>query len=113
MALTPLGECCSCTTAPAHLPCLHPLLFACRPAQQLTSHLPCRLAAPKEYLQYDVDQLDQNVAVNKAGNIVGKFSGEATMLCLALPPFSVLPGVLHICGSLPSACWSPFVRCMT
>lgn len=36
---------------------------------------PLGLAAPKEYLQYDVDQLDQNVAVNKAGNIVGKFSG--------------------------------------
>ena len=35
----------------------------------------CRLAAPKEYLQFDNDQLDQNAPVNKAGLIVGKYSG--------------------------------------
>jgi light-harvesting complex II chlorophyll a/b binding protein 4 len=36
---------------------------------------PLGLSAPKEYLQVDLDQLDQNVGVNKAGQIVGKYSG--------------------------------------
>ena len=92
MGLTPLGECCSFRPAPAHLPRLHPSLFDVVPLSSSLLALPCRLAAPKEYLQYDVDQLDQNVAVNKAGNIVGKFSGEATMLCPGLPSFSSLLG---------------------
>ena len=30
---------------------------------------PLGLAKPAEYLQYDVDQLDQNKAVNKAGKV--------------------------------------------
>lgn len=32
---------------------------------------PLGLAKPAEYLQYDVDQLDQNKAVNKAGKVQG------------------------------------------
>merc|ERR1712196_733953 len=34
---------------------------------------PLGLAKPVEYLQFDLDQLDQNQAQNKAGNIVGSF----------------------------------------
>uniref|UniRef100_A0A6V3QTL7 Chlorophyll a-b binding protein, chloroplastic n=1 Tax=Lotharella globosa TaxID=91324 RepID=A0A6V3QTL7_9EUKA len=36
---------------------------------------PLGLSKPAEYLQFDVDQLDQNAAVNKAGRVIGKFSG--------------------------------------
>jgi hypothetical protein len=35
---------------------------------------PLGLAKPQEYLQFDVDQLDQNKNVNKAGNLVGQFT---------------------------------------
>lgn len=35
---------------------------------------PLGLAKPTEYLQIDVDELDQNAAVNKAGEIVGAFT---------------------------------------
>jgi len=38
---------------------------------------PLGLSKPTEYLQYDVDSLDQNKAVNKAGGIVGGFAGGA------------------------------------
>ena len=37
---------------------------------------PLGLAKPTEYLQIDVDALDQNAAVNKAGEIVGAFVGD-------------------------------------
>ena len=36
---------------------------------------PLGLSKPTEYLQYDVDSLDQNKAVNKKGGLVGGFSG--------------------------------------
>jgi len=36
---------------------------------------PLGLSKPTEYLQYDVDSLDQNKAVNKMGGIVGAFQG--------------------------------------
>ena len=36
---------------------------------------PLGLSKPTEYLQYDVDSLDQNKAVNKKGGIVGSFKG--------------------------------------
>eukprot|EP00470_Lotharella_oceanica_P001659 CAMPEP_0170168898 /NCGR_PEP_ID=MMETSP0040_2-20121228/1841_1 /TAXON_ID=641309 /ORGANISM="Lotharella oceanica, Strain CCMP622" /LENGTH=301 /DNA_ID=CAMNT_0010407333 /DNA_START=104 /DNA_END=1009 /DNA_ORIENTATION=+ len=36
---------------------------------------PLGLSKPAEYLQYDVDQLDQNAAVNKAGRVIGKYAG--------------------------------------
>nr|ACF24530.1 chlorophyll a/b binding protein CP29 [Gymnochlora stellata] len=36
---------------------------------------PLGLSKPAEYLQYDVDQLDQNQAVNFAGKVIGKFDG--------------------------------------
>ncbi|KAL0052625.1 hypothetical protein WJX82_004941 [Trebouxia sp. C0006] len=35
---------------------------------------PLGLAKPQEYLQFDVDQLDQNKNVNKAGNLLGQFT---------------------------------------
>ncbi len=35
---------------------------------------PLGLAKPQEYLQFDVDQLDQNKNVNKAGNLIGQFT---------------------------------------
>lgn len=36
---------------------------------------PLGLSKPTEYLQYDLDALDQNKAVNKKGGIVGSFKG--------------------------------------
>lgn len=36
---------------------------------------PLGLSKPTEYLQYDVDSLDQNKAVNKKGGLVGAFKG--------------------------------------
>eukprot|EP00468_Gymnochlora_sp_CCMP2014_P007698 CAMPEP_0167767172 /NCGR_PEP_ID=MMETSP0110_2-20121227/15868_1 /TAXON_ID=629695 /ORGANISM="Gymnochlora sp., Strain CCMP2014" /LENGTH=134 /DNA_ID=CAMNT_0007655513 /DNA_START=121 /DNA_END=522 /DNA_ORIENTATION=- len=36
---------------------------------------PLGLSKPAEYLQFDVDQLDQNQAVNRAGQVIGKFDG--------------------------------------
>lgn len=38
---------------------------------------PLGLAKPTEYLQIDVDELDQNAAKNKPGEIVGEFSSRA------------------------------------
>ncbi len=35
---------------------------------------PLGLAKPQQYLQFDVDQLDQNKNVNKAGNLLGSFT---------------------------------------
>ena len=35
---------------------------------------PLSLSKPQEYLQFDTDKLDQNKAVNKAGNLIGKFT---------------------------------------
>jgi light-harvesting complex II chlorophyll a/b binding protein 4 len=37
---------------------------------------PLGLAKPVEYLQFDLDQLDQNKSVNRAGNVVGKFKSN-------------------------------------
>merc|ERR1719265_2380525 len=34
---------------------------------------PLGLAKPVEYLQFDLDQLDQNQSQNKAGNVIGTF----------------------------------------
>ncbi|KAK9858023.1 hypothetical protein WJX84_009826 [Apatococcus fuscideae] len=39
---------------------------------------PLGLAKPAEYLQYDVDQLDQNKAVNKAGKVLGQFKSNSS-----------------------------------
>eukprot|EP00177_Eucheuma_denticulatum_P007158 GFKZ01013012.1.p1 GENE.GFKZ01013012.1~~GFKZ01013012.1.p1 ORF type:complete len:286 (+),score=44.62 GFKZ01013012.1:69-926(+) len=38
---------------------------------------PLGLAKPTEYLQVDVDELDQNAAQNKPGDVVGEFSQRA------------------------------------
>merc|ERR1711881_380161 len=35
---------------------------------------PLGLAKPVEYLQFDLDQLDQNQAQNRAGNIIGSYN---------------------------------------
>ena len=32
---------------------------------------PLGLSAPTQYLQFDIDQLDQSAAVNKSGNVIG------------------------------------------
>merc|ERR1719213_1103010 len=37
---------------------------------------PLGLSKPVEYLQFELDQLDQNQAVNKAGNVVGSFKPD-------------------------------------
>merc|ERR1711998_123328 len=36
---------------------------------------PLGLSKPAEYLQFDVDQLDQNAAVNRAGRVIGQYDG--------------------------------------
>lgn len=41
---------------------------------------PLGLAKPAEYLQFDLDGLDQNRAVNKAGDIIGKASKKAQLV---------------------------------
>jgi light-harvesting complex II chlorophyll a/b binding protein 4 len=38
---------------------------------------PLGFARPAEYLQYDLDQLDQNSAVNKAGQVIGRVQAAA------------------------------------
>mmetsp|Transcript_28175 Transcript_28175/g.39179 ORF Transcript_28175/g.39179 Transcript_28175/m.39179 type:complete len:190 (+) Transcript_28175:74-643(+) len=56
---------------------------------------PLGLSKPAEYLQFDVDQLDQNQAVNKAGQIVGKFAGGIDQVNVEnrLSPYSDIFGL--------------------
>jgi hypothetical protein len=41
---------------------------------------PLGLAKPAEYLQVDVDELDQNKAVNKPGEIIGSYAARKDMV---------------------------------
>jgi light-harvesting complex II chlorophyll a/b binding protein 4 len=55
---------------------------------------PLGLSKPTEYLQVDLDQLDQNAAVNKAGQVVGKFSSVTDEVSGdALAPYSEVFGL--------------------
>jgi len=56
---------------------------------------PLGLSKPAEYLQFDVDQLDQNAAVNKAGKVVGKYQGAIDQVDGAnqLSPYSDIFGL--------------------
>jgi light-harvesting complex II chlorophyll a/b binding protein 4 len=55
---------------------------------------PLGLAKPTEYLQVDVDQLDQNAAVNKPGQVIGSFSAVADEVSSdALAPYSEVFGL--------------------
>lgn len=49
---------------------------------------PLGLAKPTEFLQIDIDQLDQNAAVNKPGSVVGKFSSTDEVVGDALQPYA-------------------------
>ena len=51
---------------------------------------PLGLAKPTEYLQVDIDELDQNAAKNVAGSIVGEFSGRKEQVSAAesLQPYN-------------------------
>ncbi|BDA44939.1 Chlorophyll a-b binding protein CP29 [Coccomyxa sp. Obi] len=55
---------------------------------------PLGLAKPTEYLQVGIDQLDQNKAVNKAGQIVGKFAAPKSKISdTALQPYDEVFGL--------------------
>merc|ERR1712078_327631 len=55
---------------------------------------PLGLAKPVEYLQFDLDQLDQNQAQNKAGNVVGSFKPTADKVSSqSLQPYSEVFGL--------------------
>lgn len=55
---------------------------------------PLGLSKPVEYLQVDLDQLDQNAAVNKAGRIVGSFSPAVDQVSEdAFQPYSEVFGL--------------------
>jgi light-harvesting complex II chlorophyll a/b binding protein 4 len=55
---------------------------------------PLGLAKPTEYLQVDVDSLDQNKAVNKAGSILGSFTPVADQVSTdSLAPYSEVFGL--------------------
>lgn len=55
---------------------------------------PLGLAKPTEYLQVDIDELDQNKAVNKAGSIIGKFNPVPDAVSTdSLQPYSEVFGL--------------------
>merc|ERR1711907_207331 len=55
---------------------------------------PLGLAKPVEYLQFDLDQLDQNQAVNKAGGVVGSFKPTVDEVSTqSLQPYSEVFGL--------------------
>jgi len=55
---------------------------------------PLGLAKPVEYLQFDLDQLDQNQAQNKAGNVVGSFKPTTNeVTSQSLQPYSEVFGL--------------------
>merc|ERR1712182_102006 len=55
---------------------------------------PPGLAKPVEYLQFDLDQLDQNAAVNKSGNVIGSFKPKADQISSqSLQPYSEVFGL--------------------
>lgn len=55
---------------------------------------PLGLAKPTEYLQVDIDELDQNKAVNKAGGIIGKFNPVVDNVSTdSLQPYSEVFGL--------------------
>jgi len=52
------------------------------------------LSKPVEYLQFDLDQLDQNQAVNKAGGLVGSFKPKVDEVSTqSLQPYSEVFGL--------------------
>merc|ERR1719240_136329 len=55
---------------------------------------PLGLSKPVEYLQFDLDQLDQNQAVNKAGGVVGSFRPTVDQVSTqSLQPYSEVFGL--------------------
>merc|ERR1711881_105230 len=55
---------------------------------------PLGLSKPVEYLQFDLDQLDQNQAVNKAGGLVGSFRPTVDQVSTqTLQPYSEVFGL--------------------
>lgn len=55
---------------------------------------PLGLAKPVEYLQFDLDQLDQNQATNKAGGLIGSYKNTADVVSTqSLQPYSEVFGL--------------------
>jgi len=58
---------------------------------------PLGLSKPSEYLQYGLDQLDQNAAKNRAGQVVGRVSVQADQVSEeALAPYSEVFGLQRL-----------------
>lgn len=59
---------------------------------------PLGLSKPSEYLQFDVDQLDQNAAVNRKGGIVGSFAAVSDEVnpTNQFAPYSEVFGLLRL-----------------
>lgn len=66
-------------------------LFPCIPGDR--GFDPLGLAKPQEYLQFGGDQLDQNKAVNKAGQLAGKFQGQVKSGNDSLAPYDDVFGL--------------------
>jgi len=57
---------------------------------------PLALAKPIEFVQIEIDQLDQNQAVNKSGQLVGPFKSSVDLVTSqSLQPYSEVFGVLR------------------
>lgn len=54
---------------------------------------PFGLGKPAEYLQYDYDGLDQNLAKNLAGDIIGTRTESADVKATSLQPYSEVFGL--------------------
>ncbi|GMH32953.1 hypothetical protein BSKO_00787 [Bryopsis sp. KO-2023] len=55
---------------------------------------PLGLSKPVEFLQFEIDELDQNAAVNKKGNVTGAFSTTTDEVSTeALQPYSEVFGI--------------------
>lgn len=55
---------------------------------------PLGLSKPVEYLQFEIDQLDQNQSVNRAGSLVGNFQSSSDEVSTEwLQPYSEVFGL--------------------
>jgi hypothetical protein len=65
---------------------------------------PLGLAKPTEYLQVDIDELDQNAAKNKPGEIIGSFSGRSEKVSAteSLQPYDEVRVLPNRCLRIPT-----------
>ena len=63
---------------------------------------PFGLGKPAEYLQFDIDSLDQNLAKNLAGDVIGTRTEAADAKSTPFQPYSEVFGIQPIASSTPS-----------